>query len=134
MSMHYMPQQNRVSEHANRTIVEMARSMLHAQNLSLDPWAEAVVNAMYTRNRCRTSAVPNMTPEQAWSGRQPRVDHMRTFGCITFAKVPDSQKTKLEAKATKCLFLDYCEGTKVYRLMPVETNKIYIVYIYIYNM
>ena len=59
----YTPQQNGVAERANQTIVEMARSMLHAQNLSLDLWAEAVVNAVYTSNRCPTSAVPNMTPK-----------------------------------------------------------------------
>ena len=82
-----------------------------------------MVNAVYTRNRCCTSE-PNMTPEQAWSGRQPRVEHMRTFGCIAFAKVPDSQRTKLEPKATKCLFLSYCEGTKAYRLRSVDTKKI----------
>ena len=52
------------------------------------------------------------------------MDHMRTFGCIAFAKVPDSQRTKLEAKATKCVFLGYCEGTKTYRLMSLETKKI----------
>lgn len=120
----YTPQQNGVAERANRTIVEMARSMLHAQNLGLDLWAEAVVTAVYTRNRCPTSAVQNMTPEQAWSGRPPRVEHMRTFGCIAFAKVPDSQRTKLDAKATKCVFLGYCEGTKAYRLMSLDTKKI----------
>ena len=41
-------QQNGVTERANRTIVEMARSMLYTQNLSLDLSAEAVVNAVYT--------------------------------------------------------------------------------------
>ena len=110
----YTPQQNGVAERANRTIVEMARSMLHAQNLKLDLWAEAVVNAVYTRNRCPTSAVEGMTPEQAWSGRQPCVAHMRIFGCIAYAKVPDERRTKLEAKASKCVFLGYCEGTKAY--------------------
>ena len=43
----YIPQQNGIAERANRTIVEMARNMLHAQNLDLELWAEAVVNAMY---------------------------------------------------------------------------------------
>ena len=41
----YRPQQNGVAERANRTIVEMARSMLHAQNLKKSFWAEAVANA-----------------------------------------------------------------------------------------
>jgi hypothetical protein len=39
-----------VVEHANNTLVEMARSMLHAQNLKKSLLAEAVVNAAYTRN------------------------------------------------------------------------------------
>jgi hypothetical protein len=38
--------------------------------------------------------------------------------------VPDSKRGKLDAKGTKCLFLGYCEGTKAYRLMCVETRKI----------
>jgi transposase InsO family protein len=46
----YRPQQNGVADRANRTLVEMAKSMLHAQNLKKSLWAEAVVNAAYTRN------------------------------------------------------------------------------------
>ena len=36
----YTSQRNGVTERASRTIVKMARSMLHAQNLSLDLSAE----------------------------------------------------------------------------------------------
>ncbi len=35
----FRPQQNGVAERANRTLVEMARSMLHAQNLKKSLWA-----------------------------------------------------------------------------------------------
>ena len=38
----YTPQQNGVAERANRTIVEMGRSMLYAQGLEREFWAEAV--------------------------------------------------------------------------------------------
>ena len=38
--------------------------------------------------------------------------------------VPQAKRGKLDAKGTKCLFLGYCEGTKAYRLMCVETGKI----------
>jgi transposase InsO family protein len=120
----YRPQQNGVAERANRTIVEMARSMLHAQNLKKSFWAEAVVNAVYTRNRCPTRTLPSITPQEAWSGRKPCISHMRVFGCIAYAMVPDEKRGKLDAKGTKCLFLGYCEGTKAYRLMDVGTKKI----------
>ena len=36
----------------------------------------------------------------------------------------DAKRGKLDAKGTKCLFLGYCEGTKAYRLMCIETRKI----------
>jgi hypothetical protein len=102
----------------------MARSMLHAQNLKKSLWAEAVVNAAYTRNRCPSRALPSITPEEAWSGRKPCISHMRVFGCIAYAMVPDEKRGKLDAKGTKCLFLGYCEGTKAYRLMCVQSKKI----------
>jgi hypothetical protein len=83
-----------------------------------------VVNAVYTRNRCPTSALQGMTPQQAWTGMKPSISHMRIFGCIAYAKVPDSRRGKLEAKGTRCIFLGYCEGTKAYRLMCLDTQKI----------
>jgi hypothetical protein len=120
----YTPQQNGVAERANRTLVEMARAMIHAQGLGYEFWAEAVCNAAYIRNRCPTRALQDMTPEEAWSGKKPHVSHLRVFGCIAYAKVPDEKRTKLDAKATKCLMLGYCEGTKAYRLICLETQKI----------
>ena len=120
----YTPQQNGVAERANRTIVEMARSMIHAQHMKLEFWAEAVVNAVYVRNRCPTRALPSITPEEAWSGKKPCISHLRVFGCIAYAMVGDEKRGKLDAKGTKCLFLGYCVGTKAYRLMDVETKKI----------
>jgi hypothetical protein len=120
----YRPQQNGVAKRANRTIVEMARSMIHAQKLDKSFWAEAVVNAVYTRNRCPTRTLEHMTPEEAWSGKKPSVAHMRVFGCLAYAMVPDEKRGKLDVKGTKCLFLGYCEGTKAYRLMCLQTKKI----------
>ena len=120
----YTPQQNGVAERANRTIVEMARCMLYAQGLGREFWAEAVSNAVYTRNRCPNKALVNVTPEEAWSGKRPCISHMRVFGCIAYAKVPDEKRTKLDAKGIKCLFVGYCEGTKAYRLVCLESQKI----------
>jgi hypothetical protein len=120
----YRPQQNGVAQRANRTLVEMVRSMLHAQNLKKSLWAEAVVNAAYTRNRCPSRTLPSITPEEAWSRRKPCISHMHVFGCITYAMVPDEKRGKLDAKGTKCLFLGYCEGIKAYRLMCVQSKKI----------
>ena len=45
----YSPQQNRVAERLNRTLVEAARSMLTHANLSNAFWAETISTATYVR-------------------------------------------------------------------------------------
>ncbi|GKV19034.1 hypothetical protein SLEP1_g29334 [Rubroshorea leprosula] len=53
----YTPQQNGVSERKNRTVMEMARSMLFEKNLPKKFWAEAVHTAVYLLNGLPTRAV-----------------------------------------------------------------------------
>ena len=103
-----------MAERANRTIVEMAQSMIHAQYLAHEFWAETVCNTMYVHNQCPTKAIEGMTPTKVWSRRMPHVSHMRVFDCVAYAKVSDQRRTKLDMKGVKCLFLGYYEGTKVF--------------------
>ncbi|CAL9003955.1 unnamed protein product [Prunus brigantina] len=56
-SMAYTPQQNGVVERKNRTVVEMAKAMLHGKELPYYLWAEAVHTAVYLLNRCPTKAL-----------------------------------------------------------------------------
>ena len=67
-SVSYSPQQNEVSERKNRTVMEMARSMLEEKRLPKIFWAEVVYIAVYLLNRCPTRAIQNMTPIESWSG------------------------------------------------------------------
>ncbi|KAL4352077.1 hypothetical protein GQ457_06G007290 [Hibiscus cannabinus] len=82
-------QQNGVAERKNRTILNMARSMLKAKNMPKEFWAEAVSCVVYLSNRSPTKNVDNVTPQEAWSGRKPSVRHIRVFGSIAYAHVPD---------------------------------------------
>jgi hypothetical protein len=50
----YTSQQNGIAERKNRTIVEMARSMLKDKEMPNDFWAKAVNTAVYILNRCPT--------------------------------------------------------------------------------
>ncbi|KAA0056488.1 Integrase, catalytic core [Cucumis melo var. makuwa] len=67
----YTPEQNGVAERKNRTVVEMARSMLQIKGLSNDFWAEAVSTSIYLLNISPTKAVMNKTPFEAWYGKNP---------------------------------------------------------------
>ena len=122
----YTPQQNGVSERKNRTILNMVRSMLAKSLVPKVFWPEAVNWSVHILNRSPTFAVQNMTPEEAWSGRKPSVDHLRIFGCIAFAHIPDEKRKKLDDKSEKCVFLGVSEVSKAYKLFNPFTKKIII--------
>ncbi|CAL5403117.1 unnamed protein product [Camellia sinensis] len=122
----YTPQQNGVAEQKNRTILNMVRSMLSTSGLPKSFWPEAILWSIHLLNRSPTIAVRNMTPEKAWSGRQPSVAHLRIFGCIAYAHVPDEKRKKLDDKGVKGIFLGISEQSKAYKLYNPITEKIVI--------
>ena len=127
-STSYTPQQNGVAERSNRTLVESARAMLHAQQLDHSFWAEAVSTAAYIRNRVvsRSASVKGKCPLELWTGRKPTVNHLRVFGCVAYALIPKQLRTKLEPRSIKCIFIGYAETTKAWRLWDCAKEKLII--------
>ncbi|GJZ64299.1 putative ribonuclease H-like domain-containing protein [Tanacetum coccineum] len=75
------PQQNRVAERKNRTLIEAARTMLADSKLSTTFWAEAVNTACYVQNRVLVIKPYNKTPYEIFLDREPALSFMRLFGC-----------------------------------------------------
>ena len=122
----YTPQQNGVSERKNRTLMSMVRSMLAARQVPKVFWPEAAVWATHVLNRSPTLSVKDMTPEEAWSGVKPSVQHFRVFGCISYVHVPDSQRKKLDDKSFKCILVGLSEESKGYKLYDPKGKKVVI--------
>ncbi|CAL8087744.1 unnamed protein product [Prunus armeniaca] len=123
-SMAYTPQQNGVVERKNRTVVEMAKAMLHEKELPYYLWAEAVHIAVYLLNRCPTKALRNKTPFEAYSTRKPGVAHLKVFGSVCFVHKPAEGRQKLDAKSTKGVFVGYATCEKGYRVFDPITRKL----------
>ena len=122
----YTPQQNGVADRKNRTIMNMVRSLLNSRRVPKTFWPEAVNCAVHILNKSPTLAVRNKTPEEAWSGTKPSVAHFRVFGCLSYAHVPDSKRTKLDNKSLKCVLLGISEESKAYRLYDPLSQKVLI--------
>ena len=54
------------------------------------------------------------------------VSHLKVFGCVAYAHVPDKLRKKLDKKGHKCIFVDYSEETKAYKLYDVVARKLII--------
>eukprot|EP01018_Ginkgo_biloba_P033834 Gb_09514 [translate_table: standard] len=122
----YMPQQNGIVERKNRTIQEIARSMMKAKNIGDELWAEGVYTVVYLLNRSPTKALVNKTPEEAWTGTKPDVSNLKIFGRIAYAHVPDEKRTKMESKSIKCIFIGYSGEQKTYRLYDPKEKKLIV--------
>ncbi|KAH9659148.1 hypothetical protein KPL70_023755 [Citrus sinensis] len=120
------PQQNGVAERNNRTILNMARSMLKSKRLPKEFWAKAVACAVYLSNRSSTRSVWGKTPQEAWSGRKPGITHLRVFGSIAHVHVPDESRAKMDDKSEKFIFIGYDNNSKGYKLYNPNNRKIVI--------
>ncbi|XP_075091631.1 uncharacterized protein LOC142171825 [Nicotiana tabacum] len=75
------PQQNGVVGRKNRTLEDMARTMLIDSGIAKNFWAEAINTACYLVNRYMIRFFLNKTPYELLNGRKPKLTHLRTFGC-----------------------------------------------------
>lgn len=87
------PQHNGIMERMNRTILEIARSMLWHAHMHVSYWMDAVTTAVYLINRMVPSSLKslNMTRYEAWTGVKPDLSHLRVFGCDVFRHIPKDE-------------------------------------------
>jgi len=107
---------NGVAERINRTLLDLTRSMLKSAYLPQKFWAEAVTTAAYIKNRVCDSIINNEIPFTVWNGRVPSVRHLKVYGCLTYARLPDQQQKKLDDRAIESIFVGYATQTRGYRL------------------
>lgn len=121
----YTPQQNGMAERMNRTLVERAKCLILNSRLQKFFWAEAVSTAAYITNRSPTKALDYKTPYEMWTGKRPHLNNMKIFGCHAMVHVPKESRRKWDSKATKIIFVGYCENTKGFRLYDESKKQIY---------
>ncbi|UYV80580.1 hypothetical protein LAZ67_19000797 [Cordylochernes scorpioides] len=124
ITMPYTPQQNGSAERENRTLIEAARSMIYAKNMSLKLWAEAVNTATYVLKRTGQTQIEGKTPYELWFDKKPAVDHLQIFGTECFVHVPDEKRRKLDAKSEKGILVGYCSNKDGYRIWMPNSNKV----------
>ncbi|KAE8723109.1 Retrovirus-related Pol polyprotein from transposon TNT 1-94 [Hibiscus syriacus] len=118
------PQQNGVAERMNKTLNERARSMRIHAGLPKFLWAEAINTAAYLINRGPSVPLDGRIPEEAWSKKEINLLHLRVFGCISYVHIDSAERSKLDAKSNKCVFVGYGGDEFGYRFWDYENRKI----------
>jgi Integrase core domain len=118
------PQQNRVVERKNRTLQELARTMLNESKLPTSLWAEVVSTSCYVINRVNLRPILLKTPYELWMGRKPNISYFRAFGskCFVIDEMP--KVTKFDSKSIEGIFIGYSVTNKAYRIYLPISNTI----------
>ena len=116
------PQQNGVVERKNRTLEDMARTMLCESNLPKYFWAEAINTACYILNRALIRPILKKTPYELWNERKPNIKYFHAFGCKCFIHNNGKNNLgKFDAKSDEGIFLGYSTTSKAYRVFNKKT-------------
>ncbi|GJZ25732.1 putative ribonuclease H-like domain-containing protein [Tanacetum coccineum] len=113
------PQQNRVAERKNRTLIKATRTMLADSKLPTTFWAEAVNTTCYVQNRVLVIKPHNKTPYELFLGRKPAISFMRQFGCLVTILNTIDHLGKFDGKANEGFFIGYSTNNKAFREMDL---------------
>ena len=80
----------------NQTLLNLVRTMLHAENMEKKFWAEASETAFHIGKRLFSRSVPGgTTTRPRWHGTSPDLSHCQIFGATCYYIVPKSKVKKL---------------------------------------
>lgn len=122
----FTAQQNGEIERANRTVIETARTLLSASRLPISLWGEAVLTAVYLRNRVTNSRCGEKTPFELFHGKAPDYAHLIEFG--RELQLLDSKKgiSKFSSKTREVFMVGYGDRINTYRCYDPKNNDIVI--------
>jgi hypothetical protein len=115
-------QQNGIVEQKNRTLVEMARTMLDEHGTLRRFWVDAISTACYVSNRIFLRSILLLTPFELRFGRKSSVSHFKPFGCKYFV-LKHGNLDKFESRSDGIL-LGYTPHGRSYRVYIFDTNTV----------
>jgi hypothetical protein len=119
----YPPQQNGVAERKNRTLMDMARTMLAEFKSLYNFWAEAINTTWHATNRLYLHKGLNKTPYEILTGKT-NIKYFRVFGCKFFYLKKGVHLSKFDSKALEGIFVGYVAEYHAFRIFDKESAHV----------
>nr|GEY63371.1 retrovirus-related Pol polyprotein from transposon TNT 1-94 [Tanacetum cinerariifolium] len=118
------PQQNGAIERSNRTLIEVARTMLIYAQAPLFLWAEAVATACYIQNQSIIRLRHEKTPYEFLHSKLPDLSFFHVFGALCYPTNNSENLGKLKPKVDIGIFIGYAPTKKAFRIYSRRTRRI----------
>ena len=111
-------------------MLEVARALMLSSHVLKNFWGEVILTTTYLINRMPSRVLSFQTPCKVLLKAYPRTWLIssippKVFGCLAFIHVPQQYHSKLDPKATKCIFLGYSPNQKGYKCYSLIIKKFY---------
>jgi hypothetical protein len=120
----YTPQSNGLVERKNKTLIDMARSMLSEYNVSYLFWIETINTAYYYSNRLYYHPLKEKTPYELLNDRKPNIAYFWLFYCKCYILKKDTRLSKFEKKYDEGFLLGYSTTSKSYRIWNLTSGTL----------
>jgi hypothetical protein len=111
-------------ERKNRTLIDMARTMLGEYKMQERFWSEAVNTACHAINRLYLHRLLKKTAYELLTGNKPNVSYFRVFGSKCYILVKRGRHSKFAPKAVEGFLLGYDSNTKAYRVFNKSSGLV----------
>jgi hypothetical protein len=111
-------------ERKNRTLLDMARTMLDEYKTPDRFWTEAINTACYSINWLYLHRILKKTSYELLTGKNPNVSYFRVFGSKCFVLIKRGRKSKFAPKAVEGFLLGYDTNTRAYRVFNKSTRLV----------
>nr|GFB16987.1 retrovirus-related Pol polyprotein from transposon TNT 1-94 [Tanacetum cinerariifolium] len=118
------PQQNGVVKRRNRTLIEVACTMLIYAQAPLFLWAEVVATACFTQNRSIIRLIHGKTPYELLHSKLPDLSFFHVFGALCYPTNDSENLGKLQPKADIGIFIGYAPTKKAFHIYNRHTKRI----------
>lgn len=107
-------------------MLNVGRALLYHSNLPKSYWSYAISYGAFIINRVNTPLLNNQSPYHILHNKPPDINQLKVFGSLCYASTLSNQRTKLDTRARKSLFLGYVVGYKGSILLDINSFNIFI--------
>ena len=116
-------QQNVVVERKHQDLLNVTRALLFQANLTKCFWSYAFTQVAFIINKIPSKTL-NITRSYKCLHHKPvDLTILKVFASLCFASILQHHRTKLDSRATKCIYLGQGPRTKGYALFDFRTRR-----------
>lgn len=112
-------------ERKHQHILNIARAHLFQANTPNFFWSYAVTHVVYIINRIPSPILNNKSPYLMIFNKEHDLYSLKVFGYLTYDATIQSQRTNLDPRGRKCIFLGFKQGTKGVILLDLNNHDIF---------